>query len=50
MTDPVCEETLSLLQTLRKLGLKFRCPLEKIVMLQVTDGIVERVDTRVQRR
>lgn len=46
----VCIHTYKLLITLKKLGLKFRCPLEKVVQLKLEGDAVTSVTSEVYRR
>lgn len=44
------KETYDLLCTLTKLGLKFQCPLQKLIKIHRKDSQVEAVDKAIYRR
>jgi len=46
----ICKETFDLLCTLVRLGLRFRCPMEKVIHLQVQDDELQSVTAEVYRR
>lgn len=46
----LCRETFDLLCTLTRLGLRFTCPLQKLVRLQTKDDKVQAIDEAIYRR
>jgi len=46
----LCRQTFDLLCTLTRLGLKFSCPLEKVVRLKIDTDALKDVTTEVYRR
>lgn len=46
----LCRETFDLLCTLVRMGLKFRCPMEKVIQLKIDDDKVTSVTMEVYRR
>lgn len=46
----LCRQTFDLLCTLVRLGLKFPCPLEKVIHLKVNGDEITSVTTEVYRR
>lgn len=46
----ICKETFDFLCTLVRLGMKFECPLEKVIQLRVDNGEVQYINDEVYRR
>ena len=46
----LCRQTFDILCTLTRLGLKFKCPLQKLIRLQVKNDGVQAIEDAVYRR
>jgi len=44
------KETFDILCTLTRLGLVFKCPLEKVIKLRIADGNLESITSETYRR
>ncbi len=46
----LCKQTFEVLCTLFRLGLKFKCPLEKVILMKVENDLVKDITQEVYRR